>query len=79
MGNLVSLLITIGMVYWAVTVSKNNGKNPVLWGILTFLFGLLPLSILHFKVKKTAVGVVLLVAWIAIVGLIIAFAPTLAR
>ena len=42
---LIFLAIWIGMIVGAVAIANNKGRSPVIWGLLTAFFGLIPLII----------------------------------
>lgn len=47
------LAIAGGLGYFVYRdAKKNNVENPVLWGVLTFLFGLIPLLIYFLAIKN---------------------------
>ena len=46
--SVINILITI----YLVVDSKKHGKNPVLWGILGFIFGIITLSIYWIRTGK---------------------------
>ena len=51
------LLIAGGFAYWVYSdAKKNNVENGVLWAVLTFFFGLIPLLIYFLAIKKNATG-----------------------
>ena len=50
------MLTIVFLVFWALlayVVSKKKGLNVVLWSVLGFLLGPIPLIILAFKKKKS--------------------------
>ncbi|MBN1915518.1 hypothetical protein JW796_00795 [Candidatus Dojkabacteria bacterium] len=51
------LLISGGLAFWVYSDSKKNSvENGVLWAVLTFLFGLIPLLIYFLAIKKNSSG-----------------------
>ncbi|WP_077622781.1 hypothetical protein [Sediminibacillus massiliensis] len=67
-GLVVSVIVA---VYLAIDAPK-QGKSPVLWAILGFIFGLLTLGIYFIKTGRTTIGWVLTII-IGIAYLIIIF------
>ncbi|MER2058595.1 MAG: hypothetical protein ABTA16_07210 [Niallia sp.] len=65
----INILITI----YLVVDSKKTGKNPVLWGIMGFLFGIITLSIYWIRTGKKILGWILLVLAIIFTILFILF------
>lgn len=65
----VNILITI----YLIIDSKKAGKNPVLWGIMGFLFGIITLSIYLIRTGRKTLGWILLVLAIIFILLFILF------
>ncbi len=63
----INILITI----YLVVDSKKTGKNPVLWGIMGFLFGIITLSIYLIRTGRKILGWILLV--LAIIFMLLFF------
>jgi hypothetical protein len=76
-GLALNIIITI----YLVIDSKNHGKNPILWGILGFIFGAIALGIYLIKTDRKVIGWIVTIlsiigylALILIVGLALLFA-----
>lgn len=65
----INILITV----YLVIDSKKQGKNPVLWGIMGFLFGIITLSIYLIRTDRKILGWILLVLAIIFILLFILF------
>ncbi|WP_270182255.1 hypothetical protein [Alkalihalobacillus sp. CinArs1] len=72
------LVPIIVAVYLAIDAPK-HGKNPWLWGILGFLFTLLPLGIYLIKTDRKVAGwifvvlsILSIIGTIALIGMVIA-------
>ncbi|EOR22470.1 hypothetical protein A499_17705 [Niallia nealsonii AAU1] len=67
--SVINILITI----YLVIDSKKHGKNPVLWGILGFIFGIITLSIYWIRTDKKLLGWIILILAIIFHLLLILF------
>jgi hypothetical protein len=74
------LAINIILTIYLVIDSKKHGKNPVLWGILGFVFGAIALGIYLIRTDRKVVGWIVTIlsilgylAFILLVGLAIVF------
>jgi hypothetical protein len=75
-GLALNIIITI----YLVIDSKKHGKNPVLWGILGFVFGAITLGIYLIKTDRKLIGWIVTIlsilgyiAFLLLVGLAILF------
>ena len=50
------LALNIILTIYLVIDSKKHGKNPVLWGILGFVFGAIALGIYLIKTDRKTIG-----------------------
>jgi len=74
------LALNIILTIYLVIDSKKHGKNPVLWGILGFVFGAIALGIYLIRTDRKVIGWIVTIlsiigylALILVVGLAIFF------
>lgn len=65
------LALNIILTIYLVIDSKKHGKNPILWGILGFIFGAIALGIYLIKTDRKVVGWIITI--ISILGYIAFF------
>nr|WP_263324585.1 hypothetical protein [Neobacillus sp. Marseille-Q6967] len=51
-GWIINIILTI----YLVIDSRKHGKNPILWGILGFIFGFIALGIYFIKTDRKVIG-----------------------
>lgn len=51
-----SWIINIVLTIYLVIDSRKHGKNPILWGILGFVFGFIALGIYFIKTDRKVIG-----------------------
>lgn len=65
------LALNIILTIYLVIDSKKHGKNPILWGILGFIFGAIALGIYLIKTDRKVIGWIITI--ISILGYIAFF------
>lgn len=65
------LALNIILTIYLVIDSKKHGKNPILWGILGFIFGAIALGIYLIKTDRKVVGWIITI--VSILGYIAFF------
>ncbi|WP_053220161.1 hypothetical protein [Virgibacillus senegalensis] len=55
----IGLIISVAVTIYLVVDAPKQGKNPVLWGILGFIFSLLTLGIYWIQTDRKVIGWIL--------------------
>ena len=63
------LVLNIIITVYLVIDSRKHGKNPILWGILGFIFGAIVLGIYLIKTNRKVMGWVITI--ISIIGYVV--------
>lgn len=65
LGLVLNIIITV----YLVIDSRKHGKNPILWGILGFIFGMVVLGIYLIKTNRKVIGWIITI--VSIIGYVV--------
>lgn len=54
MGIILLLAVWMGFTAWGVNVARKRGREPVLWGVLSFAFGVFAILLLYIMPTKAS-------------------------